>query len=394
MQQSREPPLTPGSDHRGRHRDGHAAADGGRHGRAPGGPAARWLRRAFVPAGALLVAIALFVVPMPVYAERPGRSLDLTECVVVNDPLAGPVSGDLLLTFATYRRATVADLVASVAADDVLLRPVEGVVPDDVEPAEYFARERLVFDASGRTAAAVGLDRAGYPEPARILGDGARVVRALEGFPAEGALSPGDIVVGANGEPIRTDDELRDVILDGGPLQLTVHRRGDVDEVTVTPELREIQGEQRLVIGAELQTVNPVVELPVDIDVRAGRIGGPSAGLMIALQVYDAVAEEDLAAGRRIAGTGTIDAGGNVGRIGALPLKTAAAVRQGASIFLVPDSQAGDARAAVPAGSRIEVVGVETIDDAITALRELPAGEEAPREARFRPCAERVVDVG
>ena len=353
-----------------------------------------WVRSLFLPVSLLLIACAVFIVPLPVYAERPGSSLDLTECLSVGDPSASPISGDLLLTFATFRKATVADLITSIGAEDVLLRPVARVVPEDLEPADYFARGREVFDASGRTAAAVGLDRAGYPQDSRITGDGARVVRTLEGYPAAQSLRANDIVVGVGDQGIATSDELQELILTRGAddeLRFRVHRGGAVETIPITPVIRELEGERRPLIGATLQTVNPRVDLPVDVDIRAGRIGGPSAGLMIALDVYDAVADEDLVAGRRIAGTGEIDANGRVGRIGALPLKVIAADRQGASVFLAPASQADTARAALPEGTGMRVIGVETIDEAITALRNLPPAETEPPVVRFRACRERVV---
>lgn len=347
-------------------------------------------RALFAPVGVLLIAVAAFVVPLPVYAERPGASLDLTECIDIDSPAAQPVTGDLLLTFATFRRATTVDLLAGAVTDDVVLRPVDAVVPREKEPSEFFRGQRERFDSVAATAAAVGLERAGFPEEPEITGRGVRILRTLDGFPADEALQPGDIIVGAADEPVRTAEELRRLILQGGPLTLRVHRGGGLGEVAIEPVRREIDGEVRTVIGATLETVDRRVELPVDVQVNAGRIGGPSAGLMIALDVYDAFAEEDLVAGRRVAGTGVIDEGGRVGRIGALPLKVIAAARQGASVFLVPASQAEAARAAAPADSGLEVVGVETIDEAIAALRALPPADGELADVRFRSCATRV----
>lgn len=347
-------------------------------------------RALFVPVGVLLIAVASFVVPLPVFAERPGASLDLTECVEVHSPAAGAVSGDLLLTFATFRRATTVDLVVGMVADDVVLRPVDAVVPSDVEPGEFFDGQRERFDMVAATAAAVGLERAGFPEETRVTGRGVRIVSILDGFPADGALQPGDIVIGVDDEPVRTSEDLQAAILRGDPVRLRIHRGGGIGQVSLTPAEREIEGQVRPVIGARLETVEPRVELPVRIDVNAGRIGGPSAGLMIALDVYDAVAKEDLVAGRRIAGTGGIDLSGDVERIGALPLKVIAAARQGAVAFLVPASQAAQARGAVPAGSDLEVIGVETIDDAIAAVRSLPPVGDDLADVEFRSCRARV----
>lgn len=351
---------------------------------------ADWSRALFLPVSALLIVAAALIVPLPVFAERPGTSLNLAECLTIDDPIAEQINGDVLLTFATFRRATLTDLLLSLGADDVLLRPVERVIPQDIEPSAYFEGQRQRFNSVGLTAAAVGLERAGFPRPSSVTGEGALIVRTLDGFPAAGVLEADDVVIGANGRDVHTSDELRALILKGNPVTLNVHRGGATEEVNITPIDNDVDGQVRPVIGAELQTVNPAVDLPVDVSIRAGRIGGPSAGLMIALDVYDTVAVEDLIAGRRVAGTGEINAAGEVGRIGAIALKVLAADRQDASIFLAPASQADAARNALPEGSDLRVIGVEAIDDAIEALRDLPAEDGELTDVTFRACADRV----
>jgi Lon-like protease len=140
------------------------------------------------------------------------------------------------------------------------------------------------------------------------------------------------------------------------------------ERVAVTVVAGRLPGLEQAGMGITSQTIEEEVVLPVAVDlVDQNRIGGPSAGLMIALTVYDLVAEEDLATGRRIAGTGTIDANGTVGRVGSVREKTIAAIADGFEVLLVPASQAADARAA--ADGALEVIGVATIDDAIAALR-------------------------
>ena len=88
---------------------------------------------------------------------------------------------------------------------------------------------------------------------------------------------------------------------------------------------------------------------------------------MAALTVYDTVADEDLAAGRHIVGTGTIEGDGTVGRIGSIREKAWTAVAAGADVMLVPATQAAEARAA--ADGRLQVIGVLTFQDALRALR-------------------------
>jgi PDZ domain-containing protein len=106
---------------------------------------------------------------------------------------------------------------------------------------------------------------------------------------------------------------------------------------------------------------------------------------MIGLAVYDLVDDTDLAAGRRIAGTGTLGLDGRVGPINSVELKVPAALRQGAQVFLAPASQAEAARSAVPAGSDLRVIAVDTFDDARAALARTQLDTDVPAEPQ-QPC--------
>ena len=88
---------------------------------------------------------------------------------------------------------------------------------------------------------------------------------------------------------------------------------------------------------------------------------------MTALAVYDELSAVDLAAGRTIAGTGTLDIDGQVGDIGGIEAKARAAAAAGAQLFLAPADQAAAARKVL--GSRIPVIGVATFQQALDALR-------------------------
>jgi PDZ domain-containing protein len=122
-------------------------------------------------------------------------------------------------------------------------------------------------------------------------------------------------------------------------------------------------------IGVLLENNEPIVEFPVNVEIDSQNIGGPSAGMMFTLQIMDQLTEEPLTKGYRIAGTGTISTDGTVGAIGGIHQKVYGAIDAGARAVLVPAANYPDAVAA--AGDRIEVVKVETIDDALAFLATL-----------------------
>ncbi|WP_369390349.1 PDZ domain-containing protein [Streptomyces sp. CG1] len=111
----------------------------------------------------------------------------------------------------------------------------------------------------------------------------------------------------------------------------------------------------------------------VKVTLKLADVGGPSAGLLFTLGIIDKLDGDgsggDLTGGRTIAGTGTIDADGKVGAVGGLALKTQAARRDGATVFLVPKTECSDAKAALPTGLRL--VPVTTLKSAVSALTAL-----------------------
>ncbi|MFC9649697.1 MULTISPECIES: S16 family serine protease [unclassified Streptomyces] len=115
----------------------------------------------------------------------------------------------------------------------------------------------------------------------------------------------------------------------------------------------------------------------VDVSLHLADVGGPSAGLLFALGIVDKLDGDgsggDLTGGRKIAGTGTISADGKVGAVGGVSLKTQAAGRDGATVFLVPKAECGDAGAQLPKGMRL--IPVTTLNGAVSALKALERGE-------------------
>lgn len=115
----------------------------------------------------------------------------------------------------------------------------------------------------------------------------------------------------------------------------------------------------------------------VEVTLKLADVGGPSAGLLFSLGIVDKLdgdgAGGDLTGGRTIAGTGTIDAGGKVGAVGGVALKTQAARRDGATVFLVPKDECSDAKSELPKGLRL--VPVTTLKGAVSALVALEKGK-------------------
>jgi PDZ domain-containing protein len=118
----------------------------------------------------------------------------------------------------------------------------------------------------------------------------------------------------------------------------------------------------------------------VKVTVDLGDIGGPSGGQLLSLAIIDKLAGDghggDLTGGRNIAGTGTIDDQGTIGAVGGVALKTQAAARDGATVFLVPQLECADAKVNTP--HQLRLIPVRRLDDALASLAALRAGGPVP----------------
>ncbi|WP_426569413.1 S16 family serine protease [Streptomyces canus] len=115
----------------------------------------------------------------------------------------------------------------------------------------------------------------------------------------------------------------------------------------------------------------------IKVTLELADVGGPSAGLLFSLGIVDKLDGDgsggDLTGGRTVAGTGTIDADGTVGAVGGVGLKTQAARRDGATVFLVPKDECSDAKAELPEGLRL--IPVTTLKGAVSSLVALESGK-------------------
>ncbi|EPI49236.1 S16 family serine protease [Gardnerella vaginalis] len=123
----------------------------------------------------------------------------------------------------------------------------------------------------------------------------------------------------------------------------------------------------------------------VKVKMHIDDIGGPSAGMMYALGILNKLTGVDLAGGKTIAGTGTIDNNGKVGAIGGIRLKMISAKRDGARWFLAPNSNCDEVVGNIPQG--LNVVSVKTLDDAYKALEKIKAGKSIKS---FKTCNAKV----
>lgn len=351
-----------------------------------------WLRSAgrqtqtTCAAAGCLVALALGVslTPVPYVTWSPGGVQDTLGTVgsapvitVANTPTYS-TSGRLDLTIvgvtaADSRLALPQAVVAYFRpARDAL--PRDAVYPPGTSAAEADQVDTEQMDTSQDDAVVAALRQAGQPVVERPA-----VASVTVGGPAHTRLRAGDLILSVDGVAVRTPAEVSAAVRRHAPREVVTF--GVLRDRTRTA-VRVASGSspadpRRAAVGI---TVGPGYSYRHAIAFDLGReLGGPSAGLVFALAIYDKITPGPLLAGRHLAGTGSISATGEVGAIGGLQEKIAAAEQAGAEAFLVPAPNCRDLEGVE---TDLTLVRVATLADAVaaaTALGERGGAAPTPR---------------
>jgi PDZ domain-containing protein len=340
----------------------------------------------FVLAGILLLLGAMVAVAWPInvpyYALSPGPVNDTSDFVSVPE-VEGEEVGDLLFLTVSLDEVNALEYLGAWLDEEVDLSPRENIRPAGVSQDALRQQNLDLMETSQTNATYVALTELGYD--VTFEGSGAMVNSVVEGSAAEGLIDPGDTIIAVDGEPVEFSADAVELIGGRAPgevVSITLLRplgEDDTEELTVditlgpfryVDEDGDVEDDpDRGMVGVLLVNANTEVIFPIDVQIDSQNIGGPSAGLMFSLEVMNQLTPDDMTKGHRIAGTGSIDAEGNVGSIGGVRQKVFGAIRVGAEYVLVPAGNYEDALDA--GGDDIEVVRVATIDDALTFLEEL-----------------------
>lgn len=254
--------------------------------------------------------------------------------------------------------------------EDAVL-PVDFVYPHGTTRGEIQEGNAAAMTSSQESAVAAALDQLDIP-----FTEEHSVAGIMEDAPAEGVLETGDVLLSVDGTEVTGVESLRESLngTEGSPARIAIRRDGTEQTVEVTPVLGENGTYQ---MGAYLSID---YTFPFDVAIALENVGGASAGMMFALGIIDKLTPGELTQGRSFAGTGTIDADGQVGPIGGIEQKMVGAADSGAEFFLAPKANCDDVVGNIPEG--LEVVSVETLDEALTAVETLASGRGADGLAR------------
>ena len=252
------------------------------------------------------------------------------------------------------------------------LYPREVILPKGVTPEELSQISIQNMKTSENVAIAVALTYIGYDIGSK--GDGVSVVGILDDSPVKDKLQRGDLLNSINGIEISSATEfiatLRRYQI-GDVISIGVERDFDGERKNIevqTKLIEHVEYEGEPMVGFLATTVNERFDFPFEVDIKTGNVGGPSAGLMMALNVYNNLIPKDITNSLVIAGTGTIEIDGSVGPVGGIKQKVIAAKRAGAELILVPTANFEEA---LPmATESTDIVAIDSFEEALKVISE------------------------
>jgi PDZ domain-containing protein len=312
-------------------------------------------------------AFLLWWLPADDFLLVPDRAKPLAGKVVVEreDSAGATGKGDVYYVDLFVRRIRrLEQLLPFTRPDGSTLVPESALAPDGTTDEERDRQNAADMRRSELIASVVALRALGYDVVATPRG--VLVTSVSSDVPAAKSLEVGDVIVAVDGTPVRTPPQLRAQIgrrNPGDAVRLTVRR----DEKPVDVTVRTVASPQdptKAIVGI-LVDQDAKIDLPFDVDIDLGRVGGPSAGLPFALEIARKLGR-DVTHGCRIAATGELALDGTVLPIGGIKQKTVGARRADVDYFVVPVGE--NAEGARENAHGLRIIPVESFQQALRTL--------------------------
>jgi len=333
----------------------------------------------------VVIVLALGFYPMESYISKPGGAYELDPFVEVEGGDEDDIGSLSLLTIALAKATPLTYAYAKITGSQKIYKANE-IRQEDEDEKEYNVRQLKLMSNSQFNAITVAYDRAN--KPYTVTNNGIFIFNVVDKSAADGVLEAGDKIVQMDNIEDLTEASIRTYLADkieGDIIRLKVEREGEQMDKEVV--LKAIPGVlEKPGIGISY-TADQKVETSPDVDINSEDIGGPSAGLMFTLEILNQLLPNDITKGYNIAGTGEMGPDGTVGRIGGIDLKVIAADKKDMEIMFAPDDDIDPTilannpglttnyeealKSARKIGTKMKIVPVKTIDDALAYLEQL-----------------------
>ncbi|WP_336821113.1 SepM family pheromone-processing serine protease [Bacillus thuringiensis] len=323
----------------------------------------------------IILALLLVYVRLPYYVTKPGMAAKLDPYIQVVD--GKKASGDFMVVTVAMKPANMVSLIAAQFNTYTHVLKTEEILQKSESDEEYKFRQRYAMKDSQNAAIYNAYKRAN--RTVSFENKGVLVTSVAKGMPSEGKLKLGDVIVAVDGKTFEKTEQFIEYMTgkkEGDTVNIEYKRNGK--QLKENINLKTIpNGNGRVGIGVSIVTDRELVVDP-KVKIDSHEIGGPSAGLMFTLEIYNQLVEDDLTKGHEIAGTGTINEKGEVGLIGGIQQKVVAASDVGAEVFFAPNEKGAEKsnykdalEAAKDIKTKMKIVPVDTLDDALMYLEKM-----------------------
>jgi len=314
------------------------------------------------------IIIVLSIIPMPYYLVIPGQGLELDKFITTENG-EKDAKGCFLLTSTSLTKANLLLYLYSFLDKHIELLKIDDNMSAKVYREQYLIMMDRLMIESQKIAKVVALEKAGY-FPEIVINEGILVNNILDYSPAIGKLMPGDVITKVNETMIKSIDDLSTFIekCRVGELIKIYFKRDSTLYSTKIPIIDiypENEKEKTMGIGLYLASAEIQYKFPLEVTINLDGIKGPSAGLMISLEILNQLTENDLTNGLKIAGTGILDLEGNIMPVDGIRQKLFSAKKNNADVFLVPKQNYLEASEYI---KDIHIISVENFDEVIMNL--------------------------
>jgi PDZ domain-containing protein len=318
----------------------------------------------------IAVLILLNLIPTPYFLVIPGQAINLSENITVENG-EKDARGQFLLTSTAIIKANLLLYIYGFFDPNIDLKNRDDETLLNMDQKDYINIMEKLMQESQMISKVVALRKAGYS--LEISGRGILINGILDNSPAKNKLLPDDVIIKIDEQSVYTLEEFSKIIRSYNSSQIVriTFLRDNSTYSTSIPliELPSTDDKiERIGVGIYADTKDLQCKFPLKIEINLEKIKGPSAGLMIALEVLNQLTENDLSSSLLIAGTGNLSMDGRITEVDGIKQKIVSAKKHKADVFLVPQKNYPEA---LKFGRGIKIIPVDDFDDVIIKLIKL-----------------------
>ncbi|AOZ94180.1 SepM family pheromone-processing serine protease [Paenibacillus crassostreae] len=326
----------------------------------------------------LMVCLLCYVVvymPTPYIIYQPGSAEEVKPMITVKNGDESE-AGTFMMTTVSASYANIALLAISSFNPNAEVDKKQSRLGN--KSKEEYAAEQLYYMSDSQSSAV----EAAYREAGvayQIIPQYLFVFSIPEDSRNSDYFQPGDKILEVDKEPISDNLDLTTKLKNrkiGEIVTLKLERSGQVLEENVPlVSIRDNEtNSTRAGFGIMIGTMQKVTanDQSKQVEFKNTNVGGPSAGLIFTMEIFNQLTPGDLTKGYRVAGTGTITVEGKVGPIGGVKHKIVAADREQAQLFFVPKDNYEEAKTkAEEIGTSMKLIPVSTLEEALKYMEQV-----------------------